>query len=98
MTNAVYVYDLTIPQEGTDKDELETYFNVICSKWTYQLEKGEETGFLHYQCRVSLVKKVRITGAIKLFEKYKAHVSITFAKNMGNDFYVMKEDTRVDGP
>lgn len=97
MNNPVFVYDLTIPEEGNTRDSIEQAFELHAKKWTYQLEQGEG-GYRHYQCRISLVKKQRIKPVIETFAEFKAHVSPTSAKNMGNDFYVMKEDTRVEGP
>lgn len=96
--NPVYVYDITIPKENISVEDLKIFFDTVAKKWTFQTEKGAETGYEHYQCRVSLNKKIRLNQCIDIFKEVKGHVSVTCAKNMGNDFYVLKEDTRIDGP
>lgn len=65
-------------------------------QWAYQQERGEQTGSLHWQCRVSLQEKCTEARARTLFPS--AHISPTSNANKGNRFYVMKEDTRVAGP
>lgn len=91
------VYDLTVKAEGRNKDMLMEEFRSKCKKYVFQLEKGEETGYLHFQCRLSLVKKTTIAGAIALLG-HLGHVSVTSTNGHKSDFYVMKEQTRVDGP
>lgn len=56
-TNAVTRWDFTLKTEGTASEELKKFLSAIAKKWCFQLERGEENGFLHYQGRVSL--KVR---------------------------------------
>lgn len=92
------VYDLTIPAEGCNKDMLIELFSRSCKKFTFQLEKGEQTGYLHFQCRVSLHKKTVLSEAIAMFKDVKAHVSVTSGNGHKSDFYVVKDQTRVDGP
>lgn len=68
-----------------------------CKKWCYQLEKGTKEGLVHYQGRISLKMKVRLSQVTKLFPK-GIHWSVTSDANKTNMFYVMKEDTRIGGP
>lgn len=92
------VYDLTIPAGEIVKDDLITLFDEYCKKWIFQLEKGEETGYLHWQCRISTKVKCLKSQVIKKFAATKAHVSNTSTQNMGNDFYIVKDETKVEGP
>lgn len=74
-----------------------------CSKWCFQLEKAPTTGKLHFQGRVLFLKKYRIRAeTIKRPNKNPlpgAFWTPTSNKtNLENFDYVMKEDTRVEGP
>ena len=72
-------------------------------KYVFQIEQGD-TGYRHYQCRLHLIKKRRLSDIVKATTKYwpghSRHWSITSSDvHSGTDFdYVMKADTRVDGP
>lgn len=75
---------------------LKSWCNEYCKKWTFQLEKGEETGKLHFQGRVSLKTKTRLSTMIR--QHLGFHWSIT-SNNCKNDvFYVCKDETRILGP
>lgn len=68
-------------------------------KYVFQLERGDK-GSYHYQGRMSLIKKRR-PGTLKkaLSTAFpRLHVSPTVVSNTGNFSYVMKADTRVEGP
>lgn len=76
-------------------------FNLIAKKWVFQKEKGHKTGYEHYQCRISLRKKTTKNSLLKLFDDVKPnYLEPTSAENAKNDnvFYVIKEDTRIEGP
>lgn len=96
MTNAMNTYDFTSSAEKTTKEELQELLDKYCKKWCYQLEKGEETEYLHWQGRFKLKVKERIGGVIKKFPG--CHITITSEANRDNMFYVMKIETRVEGP
>lgn len=94
-----YVWDLTVKAEGLTVEQLHVKFRETCKKYSFQLEKGETTGYLHYQCRVSLQKKSRLGPVIELFNDLPGcHVSVTSTEGSKSNFYVMKEQTRVEGP
>lgn len=95
--NAMEVWDVTI-HDIRPVQELRDYLKTFSKKYCFQLERGEEEGKLHYQTRFSLKVKERDTGVYKRFKDWKAHVTLTSLENRDNMFYVMKEDTRVDGP
>lgn len=98
MSKPVCVWDITIPAHITTAEILKDKFKAHCKRWTFSHEKGSTTGYEHYQCRISLKTKARLNGVKSLFDLTQAHFSITSSCNHDNDFYVVKEDTRIDGP
>lgn len=108
--NQICGYDFTMPQiqmiDGVDgpstieKDKIITFLKLVAKKWCFQLERGVKDGYLHYQGRFSLKMKARkLTIAKQLHGQVGfAHLSETSNENFGNMFYVMKEDTRIEGP
>jgi hypothetical protein len=119
----IHVFDFTIAKECyTSHEQLCVVLHKYCKKWAFQLEAGTESGTLHYQCRVSLMKKLRPSEAVKMFRPIllngveERFVSITptsktvteqvhsdekSASGTGNNRgfnYVLKEETRVEGP
>lgn len=95
--NACCVYDFTANIE-TGKDLIIRQLKDHCKKWVFQLEKGEESGYLHYQGRMSLMVKKRLNQVIKMNIIPGAHISLTSTENHNNDFYVTKSETRIEGP
>lgn len=81
--------------------DLAKTFKKIAKKWVFQEEKGEATGFEHYQCRISLHKKQRLKDLLKSLESHElkgVHLSPTSNPGTSNFDYVMKEQTRIEGP
>lgn len=97
MVNPVCTYDFTASQAYWTREKLETLLGKFCKKWCFQLERGEG-GFNHFQGRLSLRVKKRPNEAVQMFGGAPWHLSVTSKENAENDFYVTKEDTRVDGP
>lgn len=99
--NPIWVFDITIKEETNAFDSVKKIFKDIAKKWAFQKEKGELTGYVHWQCRISLKQRKRLgefrkllfTKGLKDFEP-----SCTSKENCDNDFYVLKEDTRLEGP
>lgn len=89
--NAVCNWDFTLKDTGQDIESLKSVLKTYCKSWCFQKEKGKETGYLHYQGRVSLKIKARKPS----FFQENCHWSITSNENKDNNFYVMKDDTRV---
>lgn len=92
--NAVYVWDLTTPlTQVSGFDAFKAMLKEHCKSWTFQ-EELYSNGMHHYQCRVSLRKKVRNPQDL-----IPGNWSPT-TKKMMNDMshYVTKLDTRVAGP
>lgn len=92
-------YDITI-WDDISANEVRKILNEFCKKYCFQQEKGEKNEGIHFQGRVSLKQKKRESEAIKMFSKNlsKFHVSVTSNENKDNDFYVLKEEGRIDGP
>lgn len=82
-------------------DRLNRMLKQHCRGFCYQLERGEETGLIHYQGRIKLKEKLRMQGVRNIFENEEmGHVwlSPTSNANASNQFYVSKEETRIPGP
>lgn len=94
--SACCVWDFTIHDEELSAQEVRGWLLDIAKKWCYQRERGEESGKLHFQGRLSLKTKVRHPGLID--NPFKAHFSRTSNENRDNNFYVSKKETRVEGP
>lgn len=99
--NPVAVFDFTLPAEGVDHEMIIAALGGLAKKYAFQLEESD-TGYKHFQGRVSLIKKRRLGSAINLFSLKpvfaKIHLSITSTAAKGDQLYVLKDDTRVDGP
>jgi len=93
----VSCYDITISfKHLLSVADVHKLFRTSCKKYVFQHEKSEG-GYEHYQCRVSLFKKIRLNQAIELFTPH--HVSVTSTESVkGGPFYCMKDQTRVEGP
>lgn len=97
--NPIAMFDITIPEVDYEVPKLLALMKLNCSRFAFQLEEGTETGYRHYQCRISLKKKMRFSTMLnkKLFS---GHISATSNPThfAGDEFYVLKDETRIDGP
>ena len=107
MTNQLYLWDATISCRDTPKGDVFSFMRAEASRWTFQKEKGKADGYEHWQTRFSLNKKSRRKGVvimmrshgIKIAEDAVTPTTNAVAENKLATFsYVMKEDTRIDGP
>lgn len=100
--SACCVYDFTLSVEKSELsvDEIKSLLNEHCKKWCFQLESGATTGYVHYQGRVSLKLKDRIPGVLRMFGDGSGgwNWSVTSNANRDNMFYVIKSDTKIEGP
>lgn len=96
--SACYVYDFT-EKYGRKPEELINWCKKFNKKWGFQREIGEQTGYDHYQGRISLTKKLRLAELIKQYP-IEGKWSLTSEASCGERFYeyATKEDTRVEGP
>lgn len=100
--NPCCVYDFTLSEEAYQGDlsDLKSLLTTHCKKWCFQKESGTKTGYVHYQGRVSLKLKDRLPGLFRMFGDGTTgwRWSITSSENRDNMFYVIKSDTRIEGP
>lgn len=66
-------------------------------------KESENGGYIHWQGRISLMKKKRKSELLRLLYEHdmllaNAHWSPCSNYNMGNMLYVMKIDSKIDGP
>ncbi len=97
----LYIYDLTIKSSLNTSAAIIAAFTKLCKKWIFQEEVGEATAYAHYQCRINLKAKVRLTTlATQLSDLDITGVHISRTSNSGKSAwsYVMKEHTRSAGP
>lgn len=96
--NQIAKYDFTLPKNETYPDHLTVIRTVCtpwCKQWCFQLERGD-TGYEHWQGRVSLIKKRRIKELLGRW-CVGGHISPTCSDSPDN-LYVTKQDTRLSGP
>lgn len=99
--NSVAIWDMTLPAGDRTPQEVIKVFKQLFKKWTFQKEQGDETGYVHYQGRGSLHKKRRLPELKKLFDALDfrdIHLSPSSNNSIGACFYVIKLDTRIEGP
>lgn len=106
MTSPVAVYDFRISAEGLESGRLKVVLRQLAKSWIFQLEKGKEKGYLHYQGRLSLIKKARKMEVKTLWENTFDDVdfpnyfepTVGAPKTFDYNCYGAKADTRVEGP
>lgn len=102
MDSQVTGYDVTIPgDKWANANELGAELKKWAKNFAFQLEQGSETGYVHWQVRLRLIKKKRLSEVLNdVAPIIGGHWTVTskntHAKNSFN--YVMKADTRIDGP
>lgn len=103
--SACCVWDFTLKSEDVDFNNLVSTLKLNCKMWVFQKEKGEETGFIHYQGRFSLFKKARKGPVLVAFSDFpNIRVSVTCSKVAGKTSkqtkfdYVLKVESRIEGP
>lgn len=97
--NPCALYDFRYNAEGTTPEDIKKHLTGIAKMYVFQLEQGD-SGYLHYQGRMSLIKKRRKMEALKLFEVPPLYFEPTCNPEFykGEAFYQVKVDTRIDGP
>jgi len=100
--NACAMWDFRISADGLDNTIIINQIKKFAKRYVFQLERGDTTGYLHYQGRMSLIKKHRKTELMKLFDSIPIPNYLEPSANptyyAGDMFYVQKNETRVDGP
>lgn len=97
--SACFVYDFTTFEVGSRENVIKI-LKELSKKWVFQLEKCPSTGNLHFQGRMSLKDKARYRGLQHSgpFNLWKLSPTSTDVAKSKNFDYVMKEETRVEGP
>lgn len=97
--NAVCVYDFTLFDDVTYPD-INSTLKLYCKKWAFQKEKCPKTDKHHWQGRFSLIQKMYKATIIRTLSQYweKFNISVTSAKCHSNSDYVMKTESRIEGP
>jgi hypothetical protein len=96
--NAVSVYEFRYSKKDFCHKDIIGFLTGIAKKYTFQLEEGD-SGYLHFQGRLSLIKKRRKMEALKLFKVAPEYFEPTLSlEYKGEAFYQMKQDTRIEGP
>jgi len=104
----LYCFDFTLDVVASEKtktpgvtvsvEQLKNWLRERAKKWVFQIEKGAESGILHYQGRLTLISKQRLYTLAKECEWQWIHLSPTASVNKNSFIYVMKADTKVQGP
>ncbi len=98
-------FDITIHEShndfGLDHNKVIEKLREWCKKWVFQEEQGEETGRLHFQCRIRLITRKRLAEVIGVMAKDLGgdySITTTGVHDKQDFNYVMKADTRTRGP
>lgn len=89
-------------------NDVKQSFNTYCNNWVFQLECPCDSENYHFQCRLNLKDRTRTSQLSKYLEIeytidgvpsfYRISVSPTNKNPRTRFSYVMKDNTRVDGP
>lgn len=97
----VATWDLTLKDVGQDVETLRQWLYNNASKWVFQRERGKSSDYVHFQMRVRFKERMRKSKLIKFLRETPlegAHVSVTSSGGTKSFSYVMKDDTRMEGP
>ncbi len=96
-----FTYDFTLKFQDERWEDVGEWLNGWCKKWVFQKEE-DASGYVHWQGRVSLIKKKRLNEVISQMKNsempFRWSVTTKGVHDGSNFNYVMKSDTRVDGP
>lgn len=107
--NAISLLDFTLSCESNTYANVRAFCDAWCKQWVFQKEKSD-TGYEHWQLRFSAIKKRRIKDHIYNWRTKKCGLvfsekALTPTSNSVFEGaerkvfkYVLKEDTRVEGP
>lgn len=94
--SACCVWEIRYNADRMTAAQLVSVLRPLAKKFVFQLESGD-TGYLHYQGRISLFKKRVKSQLLNLFADDAPNYLVpTVLANKSNDaFYCMKKDTRI---
>lgn len=98
-------YDVRWNSEGLSEEDIIKVLRRVVKHFIFQEERGD-SGYLHYQGRISLIKKRRKNEFMTLWKSLETAVPFpNYCEPTSNPVYVtgdfsyaMKEDTRIRGP
>lgn len=91
-----YRYSFTLPREEIEKSQLSQHLKGFCKNFTFQCEQSE-SGYVHWQCEVSLKTKLRKHEFKNLLGFNKAHIEPTI-NYFASKNYCGKAETKLEGP
>ena len=96
------VWDITWKWDSLNKSEWLSFFGTYAKKWAFQCEESA-SGYVHGQGRMSLVQKKMFGPLNELMQaaglkEYHLTPTSKGVALKGDTFYVIKVDTRIDGP
>lgn len=92
-----YLWMITLKSDGeTTASQLSQELKGFCKKFTFQKEKGESTGYEHWQIFISLKTK-EYFGTVKNLFPSDAHIE-PCKNGWKAEQYCKKSDTRIEGP
>lgn len=98
--NQIYCFEFTLKACEPVLEEAQKFSHVLneyCKQWYFQIEKGNETNYVHYQGCASLRTKHRLSEIKNLLGRMDVHIEP--AKNWSALVnYCQKEETRLYGP
>lgn len=97
--NACCLYDFRYSATSLSYENVISHLKGVAKHYVFQEEKGN-TGYVHFQGRLSLIKKRRKMEALRLFSVPPEYFEPTTRKEfIKNSFqYQTKVDTRIAGP
>jgi len=99
--NAVALYAFRQTSETYLLDDVKAFCRKYGKEWEFQQEKGD-TGYIHWQGWISLLKKRRKSEIIKVVKDSGDRLFEYFVPAVGSDesikSYCAKHDTRIAGP
>lgn len=98
----IMVWEFRANRDYYEIGPLRERLNQLGKKWVVQLEKGNKTGYVHWQGRINLWKVKRKSELLKLMNQIGMKAPNYLAPTSGNGkatwSYLLKVDTRIDGP
>lgn len=95
----IFRYTFTWHAELADREKLQNVLEVYCTKFIYQLEKGKESGRLHFQGRCTLKDKTRLVTLAKKWQPELPGIHLSpEVDEQGSTRYSGKCETRIEGP
>lgn len=102
MTTCCAVWEIRANENLFTVSTLKDFLSKWAKKWVFQLEEGD-SGYRHWQGRMSLIKKRNKDQLMKQLKENNIPLfnylePTTNEEHRKTSFYSMKQDTRLDGP